>query len=1067
MLNSQLLLRSKFALLKQAIDVQQVYSKNKPSYYLPEHLRANPMNLAEATNLANGMAAVAPHNALDNTRLDLNGLQVQGYGSRVQNNKRLTSLGRWHHQFAGDELEGALPDRTQGLGDLYMPFSDVVSVPSGNAGTAMHELGHAIDFNAFPHDSSLRRGIAAIYRNRAPTLWTEHAAWRKGQNAVRDAAAQDKLELQMAHKALSEGASAKRVGLGSYWGGAVGGAAGAGVGLAGSIGLMLAMENQGMRARGLGRLVPMAAIGGGVLGAMGGTALGAYMGRNPVDPDKITGQLARAIAKKRGISPNEAVDLVNAALATQKAKKPAKQPARKSDKQFALKQALFDDKPLGLDNPATNVPPPSTQPATQPAPQPMQQYTLANTFANMVRTNNQPKSPPAQSLPSAPASAPSTPTPAAAGGAPSAGNAWRGAQAPPASPSSSDMTGTMSGSPPEPMLQNTLARTFANMVRTNNQPKSAPSQEAQAPPAAVKPAPVTNTTIKNHPSFFKEYGNAMGNNARNVLGAVNTAHSYLPVGTVLSNATDAVGSTAVSHVHGTLAPPMLRKAVTNLPDGNTMKELVNRLGHRADASEQDAAQQLWRAVTPYSAESQKPYVSADSQVLAGLQADDNNPITKSIGGWSDFGTRMISGLAAGGPVAKAIGGAGKGVQLANGAVNLAGGAVDGYNGANAMKDYEAGDTNALSIARVPESATPAAPSTPAAPISEEAANNLIAAKPSEHRGLAQAAAAPIIEGGPEAIQSATRGMQDTAKGVMGNPETAKAVTESVTTGKLAPNLFDTGWQSLTEMTQDPQKAVDMFKNMSFPEQLGLAVGLGMAGLGLLAYFGSEEGGLGGALMALLGLGVAGGIGANALTGGVVGNEIANSTLGKAIGGSELGKAIGGMFGGTTPAAKPGATSATKPAGKDDWTWKGTFAKWQSDSAMQDRVRPRVVQGFIAEGLTQAEAERETNRAMSPAESGTRTPTAATPAAKPGATSAKPNPAATKFLDDLLARPEFRKVKGGLDMYGQLKRYAPLYDAAKPNNGYTGGIRVQLARYGIKDPAQADAVIANFRERTGY
>lgn len=593
----------------------------------------------------------------------------------------------------------------------------------------------------------------------------------------------------------------------------------------------------------------------------------------------------------------------------------ASQPIVKGSAFRALfKQSLFDGKPLGLDNPATNVPPPSTQPATQPAPQPMQQNTLANTFANIVSKHNQPKSPPAQSLPAAPASSPASLTPAAASGAPSAGNAWRGAQ-----------------SPPEP---------------------AAPTQSATAKPAPAQTAKAPS----GQPSFFKEYANAMGNNVRGALGAAKTFNSYVPVATVAGEAADAVGSHLVSHVHNQIASPMLRGAASSLPDGNVLKEFVNNVGQRADASAQDAKQQLWRAVTPYSAESQKPYVSADSQVLAGMQAQDNNPVTKSIGGWSDFGTRMLGGAAVGGPAAKVLGGGGKATQLAGGAASLANGTMTGYNTANAMKDYEAGDTNALSVATVPESPAPAGT------VPEEAANNMIAAKPSEHINEAHKAAAPILKGGPEAIQSATKDMQGKADQVMGNPETAKSVNESVNSGQLAPNLFDTGWKSLTEMTQDPQKAIDMFKSMSFPEQLGLGLGLGMAGLGLLAYFGSEEGGLGGALMALLGLGVAGGIGANALTGG----GIANSALGKAIGGSELGKAIGGMFGGAAPAAAaPGAAPAAKPgaAPAAARTWGGFFANMTPDSAIRAKAYPKMVQTLVENGFSQADAEQRVNRMM--------------------------------------------------------------------------------------------------------
>jgi hypothetical protein len=324
-------------------NVNVVYGKNKTDYKMPQYLRQSTLSPAQASQLLVGMRAVSPHGALDKTRLDLNGLQIQGYSSRVHDNERITRLGRWMHQFDGDQFEAAHPDKTQGFGDAFFPFANLVSVPSGMGGTAMHELGHAIDFNAFPADSKLRHLVAAAYRNHAPTLWKEHAAWRKGRKGVLDAYAADKLDPDLAYKVLESGKGTKRVGLGSYWGGALGGVAGLGATLAGAA----ALAHAGVDLRNIpGRVMALPVIGATALGIMGGTGLGAYLGKNPPKREIIVKMMAKQLAKKRGLDYDAAVQLVEQQLAAsekaQPAAKPAAQPMRKAaSNPFAAGTSLY------------------------------------------------------------------------------------------------------------------------------------------------------------------------------------------------------------------------------------------------------------------------------------------------------------------------------------------------------------------------------------------------------------------------------------------------------------------------------------------------------------------------------------------------------------------------------------------------------------------------------------------------------------------------------------------------------------------------------------------------------
>jgi hypothetical protein len=284
------------ALLKTAAnkgETLEVYTRAEPDPSLPLLLRQKPLSHADARNFRNALATVVPYDALRNTRLDLNGLQHGDLRRRADENTRATALSKYWEREAYAGMDAA--NKRTRFRDAYLPGADVVALPSGSAAIAAHELGHAIDFNAFPEDSTLRRTIAHMYRNYSPRLWQEHAAWRKGRKAVEDAAAARELRLAVAHRALAEMPAGRRMGLGSYWGAGLGALAGWATPFAAT----LAMESASA-----GRLPALAVWGrlAAAVGAAAGGAGGFYLGRalspNKVDKVQVAERLAKAISAK-------------------------------------------------------------------------------------------------------------------------------------------------------------------------------------------------------------------------------------------------------------------------------------------------------------------------------------------------------------------------------------------------------------------------------------------------------------------------------------------------------------------------------------------------------------------------------------------------------------------------------------------------------------------------------------------------------------------------------------------------------------------------------------------------
>ena len=275
----------------------KVYDNAYDSDIFPEHLHKDRLSLDEARALIEGMSQTALHDALGNTRLDLHGLKLKGYAGRVKSNPNLGSISKWLHKGQAKLIEKH--DNTKLLGDLYMPMADVASVPSGLSGTAMHELGHAIDLNSFPNDSRIRKITSTLYRNYAPTLWQEHAAWNKGKSSVLDALARRHISPELALKTLRSARNIKGIGLGSYWGGALGGLTGAGAGVAAGI-ASNAPSNIALR------LVFLGAMLGGGVGAWAGRRTGQAMSNRSNSTDKTMNEMVKHISKTRRVSDEDA-----------------------------------------------------------------------------------------------------------------------------------------------------------------------------------------------------------------------------------------------------------------------------------------------------------------------------------------------------------------------------------------------------------------------------------------------------------------------------------------------------------------------------------------------------------------------------------------------------------------------------------------------------------------------------------------------------------------------------------------------------------------------------------------
>ena len=274
------------------------------------------VNLNDAKLLSKAMEAGAYHDALYNTRVELFGSKLNDMAKRVKDNPRNSWItkARFHNPYESD-----INTITQHLPDAYALEPDNVWLPSGNAGVLMHELGHAIDFNEYPKDSIIRHGLASAYSKFAPTLWKEHAAWRKGRDRLLLGAARTKLDPSILVKTLEQAARTKPMGLGSYWGSGIGTVGGLGLG-----GLAAAAIAAGTQRFPIALPILGAGIGG-TIGALAGTSLGKAYGNKKSLGDEAAiksymNEYADAYSKEHGIPKEEALSKIEALREAIKAK---------------------------------------------------------------------------------------------------------------------------------------------------------------------------------------------------------------------------------------------------------------------------------------------------------------------------------------------------------------------------------------------------------------------------------------------------------------------------------------------------------------------------------------------------------------------------------------------------------------------------------------------------------------------------------------------------------------------------------------------------------------------------
>lgn len=254
------------------------------------------------------MSAGAPNGSLDNTSYVPGISTVSENYDRAMSNPRLGLIGTplaWAG-LAGSKYEADRYDTEP----LYNSMTDRVTNPWANLSVGMHELGHAIDMNDYrlPENlvgRTLRNTAADVYRL-APftSLWKEHAAWRKGTDALIDGAKKTKADPKFVASILNERTHSKPSALGTYWGGTIGGLTGlVGGGLGG---LALASKLQDpkysdmIRALGLRLPVSLGLAGsalGGALGVVGGARLGKLWQKS--DDADVQEKLKKLVGSKK------------------------------------------------------------------------------------------------------------------------------------------------------------------------------------------------------------------------------------------------------------------------------------------------------------------------------------------------------------------------------------------------------------------------------------------------------------------------------------------------------------------------------------------------------------------------------------------------------------------------------------------------------------------------------------------------------------------------------------------------------------------------------------------------
>jgi len=277
----------------------------------PEHTRSSVLTKEQAQSIYEAMAAASKYDALKHTNVHINGSKLNDFLHRVAANPKIWDIGKAgiYDNPEARMLHGA-PVGT--MPNSFHPWSGDVYVPSANPGVLMHELGHAIDMQEFPHESYTRGFMGNAYRKLSPTLWKEHAAWNKGKNRFLEGAAKTDLDPELVTRTLADAAQTRPVGLGSYWGAAAGGALGLGAGVIANS--LIPESLQSMRSGGskgrIGLPFITAALGA-AIGVPVGLRVGKYVGskenkRDSKAFERYNDEYAKAYSKEKGVSLDEA-----------------------------------------------------------------------------------------------------------------------------------------------------------------------------------------------------------------------------------------------------------------------------------------------------------------------------------------------------------------------------------------------------------------------------------------------------------------------------------------------------------------------------------------------------------------------------------------------------------------------------------------------------------------------------------------------------------------------------------------------------------------------------------------
>lgn len=235
----------------------------------PDSVRNTAISKKEADKIVAAIRAAATHRALDHSRIYLGGARHDDFIERTKTNPKIDD-------FSKSEVESdpIFRERTKrpitDAYDGYNSYTSDVYLPSRNPGSLMHELGHAVDLNEFDDTNEERKVIGNAYRAMAPTLWKEHAAWRKGRDRLLRGAALTRMHKDVLINTLENADKIKPIGLGSYWGGTVGSVGG---GLAGLLGAGALLKHHQVTN-------PLLSVGGHFLGASLGGFLGGDIGSN-------------------------------------------------------------------------------------------------------------------------------------------------------------------------------------------------------------------------------------------------------------------------------------------------------------------------------------------------------------------------------------------------------------------------------------------------------------------------------------------------------------------------------------------------------------------------------------------------------------------------------------------------------------------------------------------------------------------------------------------------------------------------------------------------------------------